>query len=457
MPHINSLINKEDLGVYNSANSYFGFFLIFAVFGIYNFGIRETSYIREDKSRLESTFTNLFFFGTVTSTLTALLYLLFVCFFVPKSSRAVFLVLLIQLFSNIFAVEWLNEAVENYGFITVKTVIVRTLYVLSVFLFVRRSSDVLIYSVIMSSSVLLNNLLSFLFVKRKIRFDFSNFSLKQYLKPLFSVLLISNVNFLYTQLDKVFLALFTTGIMVTEYTNPANIINMVSFMLSSLIMVAVPRLSFYLKNGKKDEYLKLLNMSARGFFLFLAPACIGLFCLSYQAVYIYTNGAYAYSYPVLQAFSLRLLISSLYTVFAHQILYINNKERQMVIILLSGGVLNLILNSILTLSGNLTPVLAVTTTAVSEASMLYLMYRYIKQKLKIKVTALPYILRYTLYSLSFLVITFLLKQLHLGFAAFTALSIISCLAVYFIILLCTKDDMLFYFLKKLTTHFKKDS
>lgn len=456
MPHINSLINKGDLGAYNSANSYFGFFLIFAVFGVYNFGIREASYIREDKNKLSITFTNLFLISVITSVLTSLLYFFFVCFFIDKSVRPLYFVLIIQLLSNMLSVEWLNEAIENYGFITLKTVIVRTLYVVSVFLFVKSSDDVLIFSIIMSLSVLLNNLLSFLFIKKHIRFNFSDFSLKRYLKPLFTVLMISNVNFLYTQLDKVFLSSFSSGIMVTEYTNPSNIINMVSFMLSSLVMVSVPRLSYYLNNNKKDEYLSLLNFSAKSFFVFLAPACIGLFCLSYQALFIYTNGAYAYSYPVLQMFSLRLLVSSLYSVFAHQILYINRKERQMVFILLLGGVLNLILNTVLLIFGVLTPVYTVITTAVSEAFMLFIMYRYIKRKLCITLSSLKYILKYIACSLTFIPITYFVKKLSLSIFPHTLVTVFLCMFAYFVLLLFTKDEMLFYFLKKLFKRLKKE-
>lgn len=450
MPHISSLLNHGDFAVFNTANSYFSFFLIFAVFGIYNYGVREISKVRDDKIALERLFSNLFVFGTITSLLTSVIYYIFVVISVEKSYQMLYFVLLIQIAGNILSIEWMNEAVESYGFITVKTVIVRSLYVFAVFYFVRKAEDVVIYSIIMSASVLLNNIISYFYVKNKLKFRFDDFHLARYVKPLFILLLISNVNYLYTQLDRLFISRFVPSSAITEYTMPANIINMIGVMLISLIMVSVPRLSYYVSHNMESDYMALLNKSSRLFFLVLCPACIGLCCLSYEAMYLYTKGEYAYAYAVLQAFSLRFLISSLYSIFTNQILYIRGKEQSMVKILAIGGGLNFIFDSLLVIIGKLDPVTAIVSTGVAETIMLGIMYWFIRKKMRVDFHIFAFSnMKYFYFSLPFFPIAWAVHSLGLSVLMNCAIIIPLCGIVYLLLLAITKDDMLIYLTGKL--------
>ncbi|MEG0693462.1 MAG: oligosaccharide flippase family protein [Oscillospiraceae bacterium] len=449
-PYVSSLLNKELYGTYNTANAMLGFFLVFAVFGVYNYGVREISKVRDDKKKLEALFTNLFFFSVITSLATSFLYFLYVMFAVKTADQPTYLLMLIQISGNILSIEWLNEAVENYGFITKKTIVVRLLYIVSIFVFVKTPQDVIPYGLIMSLTVVINNAVSYFYVKKHIRFNFSDFKLTKYIKPLFILLCISNINILYTQLDKIFLGQFVSGISNTEYTLPANITNMIGVMLISLIVVSIPRLSYYVSHNMERDYMALLNKSTRAFFLVLCPACIGLCCLSYEAMNLYTNGDYAYAYPVLQVFALRFLISSLYSIFTNQILYIRGKERSMIKILLVGGVLNTIFDIGLLVVGQLTPVSAIVSTAIAETIMLSIMYWYIRVKVKVPFKLFAFNnMKYLYYSLPFFAITYFIRLLELGVLMNCAIIIPLCGLTYFVILFVTKDDMLFYFTDKI--------
>ncbi len=458
MPHINSLLTEKDFNEYNYANSQFAFFLIFAVFGIYNYGVREISKVRNDKKKRESLFTNLFFFGIITSVVTSIGYFIYVMWTVDPNYQILYNILLVQILGNILSIEWMNEAVENYGFITLKTVIVRILYVISIFVFVRKPQDVIIYSIIMSSSIVINNAISFFYVKKDLKFRFDDFRLARYIKPLFILTLISNANLLYTQLDRLFIGRFAAGdAPVTEYANPSNIINMVGVMLISIIMVSIPRLSYYVGKGMEKDYMELLNKSTRAFFMVLCPACIGLFCLSYEAIYIYTKGVYAYSYHVLEVFSIRFLINSLYTIFTNQILYIHGKEKSAVKIIAIGGVLNLIFDSALAFTGFLTPVSAIVSTAIAETIMLSIMYWYIRTKVKVPFKLFAFSnMKYLYFSLPFLVINWAIRRLDLGVLMNCVIIIPLCGLTYLTILLITKDDMLVYFIDKFKVKFQKN-
>ena len=244
-PYVNWLLGKEQMELYSSAITMLNFFLIFATFGVYNYGIREINRVRDDKAALSRLFTSLFSFSMITTLLTSAFYLGYILLAVEKGQQAVFSAMLIQILANAFMVEWLNEALENYGFITKKTILVRLISTVLLFLVVRRPDDVLAYALLMSVTVLVNNLVSFAYIKRRIPFDFSGVKLFRLLGPLSVMLIIANINYLYTQLDRLFLMGAVGQTALTEYTKPSDIINMILLVVQSFLLASVPRLSYY--------------------------------------------------------------------------------------------------------------------------------------------------------------------------------------------------------------------
>lgn len=456
-PYVNRVLGTGQIELYNSSVTMLNFFLIFATFGVYNYGIREINKVRDDKKALSQLFTNLFCFGLITSLLTVLFYSLYVAFAVEKNEQLVFAVMVIQILANIFMVEWLNEALENYGFITTKTVVIRIISTILLFLVVRHPEDVLLYASLMSVTVLLNNLVSFVYVKRQIPFDFSNLRIARYIKPLFIMLIIANVNYLYTQLDRQFLLALDLEGAVSNYMLPSNLINMILLVVQSFLLASVPRLSYYTSHDREEEYLALLDKSSRSYFMLVYPVCIGLFCLSYEAMYIYGSDKWVEtSYPVLQVFALRCIITSVYSVFTNQILYLKNQEKTMVKILGLGGGINLVFDSILFATGTLTPVSAIATTGVAELIMLSIMYWFIRRRMRVEFHLFAFRnMKYLYYSLPFIPIVWGIKLLSLGVVPTSVLAVGCCGLYYGLLLLLTKDEMLFFFLDKIKNKLRR--
>lgn len=459
-PYIASLFNQNQnsidaFGAYNDANGIMYIFLAFSVFGVYNYGIREISKLRDTPIILNQVFTNLFFISIISSSLTSIFYYFFIVYTLKTPYVSIYLVMIIHLIGNALSIEWVNEAMENYKFITVKTIIVRIIYVTCVFTLVKHPNDIFLYALIVSLSNLVNNLISFIAIKKRLKFDFTDFNPKKYIKPLLAMLVINNATILYTQLDRFFLGRhFFEKVFVTEYSLPLNAVNMIGSMLVSLLIVTIPRLSYQLSNNDVEEYLKLLKLSSRVFFMLLFPACVGLACVSYEAMYLYTNGAYAYTADVLALFSLRFLLISIYSIFANQILYIHQKEKPLVIILLIGGIINIFSNLILMRINHFTPTTAIISTAVAEFIMLAIMYTYIRTKLNIDYTLFSFNnMKYLCYSLPFVPITRIVKTYNMGVSATFLVIAFCCMSFYGLILLITKDEITYNLLNKLK--FKK--
>ena len=117
--------------------------------------------------------------------------------------RNIYLILASQIFFVCFATDYVNEAFESYGFILIKTFLCRFLYVISVFLFVRKNDDIFIYILLVNISLILNNIFTFAYAKSKIRFSKICFKdLTSFFKPLSVVFLLVNSSMLYTIFDR---------------------------------------------------------------------------------------------------------------------------------------------------------------------------------------------------------------------------------------------------------------
>ena len=346
-------------------------------------------------------------------------------------------------------VEFVNEALENYKFITVKSVIVKIIYFVSLLLFLSKPDDIIIYAVIVSLTVFLNNIISFVYAKKKICFDFANIKIKKYLKPLIAVLVITNVDLLYSQLDRVMLGEYVSNVSVTMYYIPYYIVSTLAAIPYSIINVSIPRLSYILKNESKEKYEEKLNNSLSSLMFIIIPMCLGIFVVAKEVIFIYAGKKYmAAVVPLMIACITRIFIS-LESVMNNLVMYPNDKENRILKVSLCCGLLNLLMNYILVYFKILNPSTALITTGFSEIIVLIWHYLYAKRNMKIKVEILSKKnITYFVLGILFIPISLIIRKLNLGFILTLLLIILICSFMYFIVLYIKKDTNLLFILDK---------
>lgn len=467
-------LDQELYAEYLSASTWLDFALIFGVFGVTAYGIREGARVRDDKEKAKKLFSSLFGINLVTNGIVLIAYTCIVLFSMHSMTRAIYLVLGLKVFANIFLVEWLNEAMENYRFITIKTIVVRIIYAVMIFALIHEPDDVIRYCAIIIVTDLLNNLASFFYIKKRIPISFRDIEVSRHIGPLISMLVISNVNILYTQLDKMLLDQTVGSLSVAMYRIPQDITNMISNLLSSVVMVAVPRLAYYHGDNQEAEYRKLLDQSYHSFMLLVFPACMGFACLAPEVMHIYTNStAYDAAIPVLTIFAIRTAESSVYTVCANQIFFVYNQEKYLVRMLLLCGLMNAGFDFALIAGGIFNPVTAIITTLLSEIVLMMILFWFVQKRLDIPFRFFTRTnIKYILLSIPILPITLAVRSLDLesiigslrwGSAVNSGIIIILCMGLYFGALLLLKDTTMCFLANKAIRMFfgrflkKKDS
>lgn len=454
-PYILRVVGADVNGTIKYSQTIFAYFFIFAGFGVYQYGLREISKVRDDKEKLSSVFTSLFVFTVATNVITTGIYLIYIMSNFMNNSElyGALIILTFNLLSNVFYTEWVNEAMENYGFITIKTIIIKVAYIIGLLTLVKSSNNLKEYMILLILSTFLNNIVSFIYVKRKINFNFKNINIIRHIKPMFLVVILSNANILYTQLDRTMIGSMGTPqdmLNVSYYATAQDISNMINALLLTLIYVTIPRLTNYsAKEEKKGEYLSLLNKISKMYLMVLFPAAIGMFMLSREIILLYGGQEYIMATSMLQVFSIYIITLGYESILSNQVMYIQGKERVQVGVVFIGGATNLILNILLMITGNFTVTTSIVTTMVANIIVIAIEYIYIRTKLKIpiKIFAMDKT-KYLIYSLVFIPIIMFLKTLGLGNILLCLVAMMSCAITYLIILIITKDEFLLEFISK---------
>ena len=417
--------------------------MTFACFGVMQYGLREIGRVRDDKEKLNKTITSLFVITTVTTLLSTAVYIIIVLF--RYSGKPPFYTCIIMggnVLFNIFYVEWINEALENYDFIAIKTILVRIIYSVLVILLIKSESDYLLYLYILVGFNFINNIASFIYIRRKTKWDFRDLEIKRHLKPMFQTLILSNTFLLYTQLDRVMVGSYVGSTEVGFYAVSYKIMNIIDILIFSIIQVSMSRLVNYLTNKSKEVYLSLLNKVVSIYFILLFPAAIGLFCVARQAVVIFGRGySYIEAVPVVMAFSIYLIFTGIDRIIEQQVIYVFGYEKADTKLAFYGGILNLILNYALVLFNIFTPTTAVITTIIADIFLIILEYNYlIKKVIKVDIGLFSMSnIKYLFYSLPFVPISMFINRTFENILVSCVLDVLCCGAIYVIILLITHD------------------
>lgn len=444
-PYVARKLGSDLLGTINFAQSINGYFYIFASFGIYNYGLREISRKRENEKEIRQTFTSLFIFTIITNTLFGIIYIVFISTMYGGQDVATAAMILSGIFLfNIFYTEWVNEGLENYDFISIKTIFVRIAYLILLFIMVREANDWKSYVFLLVFSIAANNVLSFIYIKRRIKFDFSNIELKKHIKPMFFVVILSNANILYTQLDKIMLGEYVNKSSVSYYVMAQNVITIVNSIALTIITVSLPRLSNYLSNNEENQYIYLVNKLAKYLFYFLFPMSMGIAVLGKEIMFFYGGNDYIEAGSVLIVFGVYMITMGYEYILSNQVLYLKKKEKIQVRLLFTGGVINLALNYSLVKLGWFNAENSVITTMIATCIFFVMEYIYIKNVMKLKINLFGFDkLKYLLISLVFIPITMIIRNFISNYILVIIVGILVNIIYYFVILLISKDKLTF--------------
>lgn len=442
-PYVSRVLSVEGIGKYNFSNSYVSYFVLLAGLGVGTYAVREGAKYRDNKENISKFASEVFTINIVSTFLSYILLFLSLLIFVNlRDYISCILIFSIQIFFTTLGTEWIYSIYEDYSFITLRSVIFQILSIILLFIFVKNSSDYLNYAIITVFSAVGANLINFMFARKKCRIKIiTRFNWKRHLIPIL-IIFASNIAItIYVNSDITILGLLKNNYIVGIYSVSTKIYSMIKTLLSSILMVTIPRLAMLYGKGKIREYKDILSLVINNLIIFVFPAMIGLFMLSANVVEIISSKKYISATSSLRILCIGLIFSVVASFFSGCILIPIKREKDVLKGSIVSALINILLNFILI------PVLdenaAALSTVIAELTIMIMNMYFAKEFLKDTVWTKSFkknILDSLIGSAGIVIVCFLIISSYKSVIVQTLLAVVLSVIIYLAILSILKNN-----------------
>lgn len=345
--YIARILLPDRVGEVAIAQNLASYFITFASLGLPSYGVREISKARADREELSRTFSELLFINIIASVLSSIAYLIVILTLnTYRNEIQLYLACGISVIFNVINVDWFYQGIEEYGYITKRSIFVKIVSLLLILMLVHKKEDYVIYALLVSLATVGNYVLNIINSRKYIQILRNGLNIKKHIKPLLVFALILLFSSIYSKIDVLMLGFLAPKSSAGFYTYAQKIINLVLSLCNAATTVFLPRLSIYYSNDK-TAFNQLISKGINVIAYVSFPISAGLFALSSSIiVFLFGRDFVEASYTVKILLPL-IIIKSFGDLLCYQVIISTGNEKQSIYASIVGSLINVTLNSIL--------------------------------------------------------------------------------------------------------------
>ena len=453
-PYVSRILLAEGTGKVSFATSIISYFAMFAQLGIPTYGIRACAQVRNDKKKLSKTAQEIFIINIIMSILAYIVFFIALCN-VPrlKDEKTLLIIVSATIFFNAIGMEWLYKALGQYTYITIRSVIFKFIALIAMFLLIHQQSDYIIYGAISIFASSASNIFNFFNVHKYISLrPVGEYNFKQHLKAVSVFFALSCAATIYVNLDTVMLGFMKTNVDVGYYNAAVKIKTILVSIVTSLGTVLLPRASYYVEHGLKEDFYRITKKAINFVFLVATPLMLYFMFFAKEGIFFLSGNTYGGAIVPMQIIMPTLFFIGLTNIMGMQILVPLGKENIVLYSEIVGAVVDLAINYILI--PKYASAGAAIGTLVAEIAVWIVQYIYLRKQIKDAYKNVRYgilILALFLGSIASLWV----KKVFSGSFIVLLNSAILFFGVYFIVLTIAKEPLIYQIEEGLLTKLKK--
>ena len=324
------------------------YFAMFAQLGIPTYGIRLCAKVRDNKEELTRAVHELLFINLFMSAIVYAVFFISLAV-VPKFREEHTLLLIIgaTILLNALGVEWLYKALEQYTYITVRSLIFKVVALISTFMLVRAPEDCLQYGFLTILATSASNVLNFINLRKYIYLKpIGGYHIRRHIKMILVFFSMSVATTIYTNLDNVMLGFMKDKVEVGYYSAAVKIKSIMVSVVTSASTVLLPRASYYVDKGMMDEFSRILKKTMHFIFLVAIPFSIYFMIYAKEGIFFLSGKAYAGAIIPMQIIMPTLTLIGISNVTGIQMMVPLGREKQVLYSEIAGAIVDLVLNTI---------------------------------------------------------------------------------------------------------------
>lgn len=347
-PYVCRVIEADGVGQVNFFQSIISYISLFTCLGIPMYAIREIARDRSDIVKMNRTAVEILLLHSML-TLIGYTVVAILCLTVPQIQVNIplFLILSLTIFFTAIGCEWFYQGIEDFKYITIRGLIIKTISVVLLFIFVKSKTDLLYYGCYMVFGVLGGNIFNFFRLRKYIHREniiFSELHIKRHLKPVLKVFSFSVVTSIYLQLNTVLLGFFKNALAVGYFAAATKVMQMLLQMSACLGSVMMPRASHLIAENKESEFNALIQKSYDFTLAIALPMTVGLIFCAPNLITALCGVKFENSILPSQIIAPIILMVAISNVFGIQVLFPKGKINIVTLCCGIGAVVDLVLN-----------------------------------------------------------------------------------------------------------------
>lgn len=404
------ILRADGIGQVNYANSIVSYFLLIATLGINNYGIREAAKVREDKNRFSKIVHELIIINLI-STMISYVLLIICVFFVEKfyDYKLLIFVCSIKIFFSSMGMEYVYSAMEEYEYITKRSLLMQFVALISLFLFVRSENDIIPYACVLMVSAIGSNIFNFLNIRKYVYFKkYRHYNLARHIKPICVLFAVNFAIDLYTNMDSTMLGYMSGVESVGYYTAAVKMNKLIVNIINAASVVIMPRLSYYSEKNEWNKFNELVKSVSNFILLMSCFFFVYFFAFSKNIIIIFSGDGYLPAVGASKILAFLPLIVPFSTLLTSQIFIPLRKENYMFICTSVSAIVNIVCNYFLINKFDIYG--AAAATVIAEITCLTIALILSRSLVKIK-SSFRYLWQYVLCSFVVLIESYFVASL----------------------------------------------
>lgn len=348
-PYVTRRLEPAGVGAVSFANAVVTYFMMFAQMGVPTYGIRICAEKRENREELSRGVQEILILNLITCLISYVVFLIMMMA-VPdmQKEKLLFLVMGGSIILNTLGVEWLYKGLEQYTYITVRSVFCKAVALVGIFLFIHDRSDYVVYGFLSTFALLGSNLLNFVNLRNIIDIrPVGNYHLRKHIKPILIFFGMSVATTVYTNMDSVMLG-FISGAKENGYYDVAvKVKNILVCMIVSMGAVLLPRVSHYWSSGARDKFWHMAERAIGCVLAFVCPLCVFFMIYARPVIYMLSGSLYGDTVLPMQIIMPSILLIGITNITGIQILVPSGREKYVFYSEIVGAVVNVSVNAFL--------------------------------------------------------------------------------------------------------------
>lgn len=364
-PYVSRVLTPEGVGKYSFSYSLITYFTIFASLGFATYAQREIAKNQGDKYKQSKSFWEINICRLIPVSLAIIVNIILCLLNVYGTYTSLMYIFIINIAAIALDIAFLFQGNEEFGKLVVRNVIIKCLSVISIFIFVKDSNDLIIYAVINSVMLIISNLSMWPYlVKMLNKVKLSELKPFRHLKGTITLFLPTIAISIYTVLDKTLIGVLIPntyvevidGVEVIKkysdlengfYEQAEKIVKMIMTIITCIGTVMTPRNTKEISLGNIEKVKENVKTSIQLVLLIGLPIVFGIISVSKIFVPWFFGEGYDKCSVLLIILAPLTIIIGLSNVFGRQYLIPSGQDKKFTISIILGSVINLILNLIL--------------------------------------------------------------------------------------------------------------